>query len=55
MASSDAGSGEYVLKDEPLENLRPLKVRVIGAGFSGIYAAIRYAVLCEDRREAGRC
>lgn len=31
----------YTLKDVPIENLRPLKVRVIGAGFSGIVAAIR--------------
>lgn len=31
----------FQLKDEPIENLRPLKVRVIGAGFSGILAAIR--------------
>ncbi len=35
------GGAEYTIKDEPVENLRPLKVRVIGAGYSGIYAAIR--------------
>jgi cation diffusion facilitator CzcD-associated flavoprotein CzcO len=29
------------LKDEPIENQRPLKVRVIGAGYSGIYLGIR--------------
>ncbi|KUJ11162.1 flavin-binding monooxygenase [Mollisia scopiformis] len=29
------------IKDEPVENLRPLKVRVIGAGYSGIYLGIR--------------
>lgn len=28
-------------KDEAVENLRPLKVRVIGAGYSGIYLGIR--------------
>ena len=42
MATTDATSGGYTLKEEPLENLRPLKVRVIGAGYSGIYAAIRF-------------
>lgn len=31
----------FTIKDEPIENLRPLKVRVIGAGFSGIYLGIR--------------
>lgn len=31
----------FTLKDEPIENLRPLKVRVIGAGYSGIYLGIR--------------
>lgn len=31
----------FSLKDEPLENQRPLKVRVIGAGYSGIYLGIR--------------
>ncbi|EFW99731.1 monooxygenase-like protein [Grosmannia clavigera kw1407] len=35
------GSCGFTIKDEPVENLRPLKVRVIGAGFSGILAAIR--------------
>jgi len=44
-APVEAESGEYALKEEPLENLRPLKVRVIGAGYSGIYAAIRCDVL----------
>ncbi|KAH8820421.1 flavin-binding monooxygenase [Xylogone sp. PMI_703] len=29
------------LKEEPIENLRPLKVRIIGAGYSGIYLGIR--------------
>lgn len=31
----------YTLKDSPIENLRPLKIRVIGAGYSGIYLGIR--------------
>lgn len=39
--SNGVGDGAYTLKDSPIENLRPLKVRVIGAGFSGILAAIR--------------
>lgn len=35
------GAPEFTLKDVPVENQRPMKVRVIGAGFSGILAAIR--------------
>ena len=31
----------FVLQDRPVENLRPLKVIVIGAGYSGIYCGIR--------------
>jgi len=31
----------FRLNDIPVENLRPLKVIVIGAGYSGIYAGIR--------------
>ncbi|KAK4181198.1 hypothetical protein QBC36DRAFT_296916 [Triangularia setosa] len=31
----------FTLKDTPVENLRPLRVIVVGAGFSGILAAIR--------------
>jgi len=31
----------FTIKDEPIENLRPLKIRVIGAGYSGIYLGIR--------------
>jgi cation diffusion facilitator CzcD-associated flavoprotein CzcO len=31
----------FTIKDEPVENLRPLKVRVIGAGYSGIYLGVR--------------
>jgi ribulose 1,5-bisphosphate synthetase/thiazole synthase len=33
--------GAFTIKDVPVENLRPLKVIVVGAGFSGILAAIR--------------
>lgn len=35
------GTTPFLLKDAPVENQRPMKVRVIGAGFSGILAAIR--------------
>lgn len=31
----------FKLKDSPIENFRPLKVIVIGAGYSGIYCGIR--------------
>lgn len=34
-------SPEFVCKDEPIENQRPLKIRVIGAGYSGVYLGIR--------------
>jgi cation diffusion facilitator CzcD-associated flavoprotein CzcO len=34
-------SQQLNLKDEPIENQRRLKVRVIGAGYSGIYLGIR--------------
>ncbi len=32
---------DFVLSDVPVENLRPLRVIVVGAGYSGISAAIR--------------
>lgn len=32
---------KFTLNPEPVENLRPLRVVVVGAGFSGIAAAIR--------------
>lgn len=32
---------QFICKDEPIENQRPLKVRVIGAGLSGVYLGIR--------------
>ncbi|KAH8202076.1 hypothetical protein TruAng_003744 [Truncatella angustata] len=38
---SNKPSSAFVLKDEPIENQRRLKVRVIGAGYSGIYLGIR--------------
>lgn len=34
-------SQSFKLYDHPIENLRPLKVIVIGAGYSGIYCGIR--------------
>ncbi|KAI7762429.1 hypothetical protein ACKAV7_009438 [Fusarium commune] len=39
------GSGDnrpkFTLKDTPVENQRPMKVVIVGAGFSGIYSTIR--------------
>lgn len=35
------GSKSFFLKDEAVENHRSLKVRVIGAGLSGVYLGIR--------------
>ncbi|KAF2016836.1 FAD/NAD(P)-binding domain-containing protein [Aaosphaeria arxii CBS 175.79] len=35
------GSSPFALRDAPIENTRPLKVIVIGAGYSGIYCGIR--------------
>jgi ribulose 1,5-bisphosphate synthetase/thiazole synthase len=37
----NATTWEFELKDAPVENFRPMKVIVIGAGFSGIYCGIR--------------
>lgn len=34
-------SQPFVLKDAPLDGHRPMKVRVIGAGYCGIYLGIR--------------
>lgn len=34
-------SSGFVLRDTPVENLRSMKVIVIGAGYSGIYCGIR--------------
>ena len=35
------GVASFKLQDAPVENLRPMRVIVIGAGYSGIYHAIR--------------
>ncbi|KAI0967454.1 flavin-binding monooxygenase [Xylaria arbuscula] len=35
--------GLFELKHEPLDDHRPMKVRVVGAGYSGIYLGIRIA------------
>ena len=40
-ASSNNTSSNFTLHDTPIENLRPLKVIVVGAGYSGIYHGIR--------------
>lgn len=43
-ASNDVQSDDpkpFALKDVPIENQRPMRVVVIGAGFAGILAAIR--------------
>jgi cation diffusion facilitator CzcD-associated flavoprotein CzcO len=37
----DISAPAFTLKDAPVENLRPLKVRVIGAGYSGLYLGVR--------------
>ncbi|KAM5347635.1 hypothetical protein ACJ41O_007459 [Fusarium nematophilum] len=34
-------AAKFTLKDTPVENQRPLRVVIIGAGFSGIYSTIR--------------
>jgi len=36
-----ASPSVFEVKDAPVENFRPMKVIVIGAGFSGIYCGIR--------------
>lgn len=41
MGSITIPSPQFSLKENTVENLRPMKVRVIGAGFSGIYLGIR--------------
>lgn len=38
---STKDSQRFTCKDEPIENQRPLRIRVIGAGYSGIYLGIR--------------
>jgi hypothetical protein len=39
--NTNGDDGGFKLHDGPIENFRPLKVIVIGAGYSGIYHAIR--------------
>ncbi|KZM18733.1 uncharacterized protein EKO05_0006626 [Ascochyta rabiei] len=41
MGDSSSRTGSFTIKDEPIENQRPMRVVVIGAGFSGIYTTIR--------------
>jgi hypothetical protein len=43
MATSTQATGASLPGNSVVENLRPLRVVVIGAGFSGILAAIRYS------------
>ncbi|KAI1060194.1 hypothetical protein LB506_011281 [Fusarium annulatum] len=40
-AEANEGASAFSLKDAPIENQRPLKVVIIGAGFCGISATIR--------------
>lgn len=40
-ASIKSARRSFKLNDVPVENFRPLKVVVIGAGYSGIYCGIR--------------
>lgn len=39
--STEPLASPFACKDAPIENHRPLKVRVIGAGYSGVYMGIR--------------
>lgn len=39
--NGSANGAAFSLKQQPLDGSRPMKVRVIGAGYSGILAAIR--------------
>jgi cation diffusion facilitator CzcD-associated flavoprotein CzcO len=41
MSEYNSHSEAFAIKDEPIENQRPMRVIVIGAGFSGIYTTIR--------------
>lgn len=36
-----AAETQWTIRDSPVENQRPIKVIVIGAGYSGIYCGIR--------------
>ncbi|POR38890.1 Uncharacterized protein TPAR_00894 [Tolypocladium paradoxum] len=39
--TENIAAAAFTCKDVPIENHRPLKVRVIGAGYSGVYMGIR--------------
>lgn len=41
IANTTSTNQSFKLNNVPIENLRPLKVVVIGAGYSGIYCGIR--------------
>ncbi|KIW62340.1 hypothetical protein PV04_10521 [Phialophora macrospora] len=43
-----ANALHFTLRDVPVENFRPLRVIVIGAGFSGIYLRIRFPDLLRN-------
>ncbi len=38
---TEATANAFTIKDATVENMRPIRVVVVGAGFSGILAAIR--------------
>ena len=40
-SSSSGTTFNFVFHDTPIENFRPIRVIVIGAGYSGIYCGIR--------------
>jgi hypothetical protein len=39
--AANGAKAEWLLHDVPIENQRPMRVIVIGAGYSGIYLGIR--------------
>jgi len=39
--NGESKAAPWLLHDTPIENQRPIKVIVIGAGYSGVYCAIR--------------
>jgi hypothetical protein len=43
-SSSGENPTKFTLKDTPVENQRPMRVVIIGAGFSGIYSTIRQVI-----------
>jgi len=40
-SGNEAAANAFAIKDATVENMRPIRVVVVGAGFSGILAAIR--------------